>query len=62
MKLDGLHHVSAITADAHANLDFYARLLGLRLIWQGANADDPGMRHIAYDRPRELALLRRAAE
>jgi glyoxalase family protein len=48
MKLDGLHHVSAITADIDANLDFCARLLGLRLIWQRGNADDPGMRHIAY--------------
>jgi glyoxalase family protein len=48
MKLDRLHHVTGITADAAANLDFYGRLLGLRLVWQGVNADDPGMRHIAY--------------
>jgi len=48
MRLDGLHHVTAITADVEANLDFYGRLLGLRLVWQGVNADDPGMRHIAY--------------
>jgi glyoxalase family protein len=48
MKLDGLHHVTAITADIDANLDFYGRLLGLRLVWQGVNADDPEMRHIAY--------------
>jgi glyoxalase family protein len=54
MKLDGLHHVSGITADAAANVDFFARLLGLRLIWQGANADDPGMRHIAYGDERGL--------
>jgi glyoxalase family protein len=54
MKLDGLHHVSAITADIDANLDFYGRLLGLRLIWQGVNADDPGMRHIAYGDERGL--------
>jgi glyoxalase family protein len=54
MTLDGLHHVSAITADASANLDFYGRLLGLRLIWQGASADDPGMRHIAYGDERGL--------
>jgi glyoxalase family protein len=54
MKLDGLHHVSAITADVHANLDFYGRLLGLRLVWQGANADDPEMRHIAYGDERGL--------
>ena len=48
MKLDGLHHVTAITADITANLDFYGRLLGLRLVWQGVNADDPQIRHIAY--------------
>src|ERR1700710_654292 len=48
MRLDALHHVTAITADVGANLEFYGRLLGLRLVWQGVNADDPGMRHIAY--------------
>jgi len=48
MKVDALHHVTAITADVEANLDFYARLLGLRLVWQGVNADDPGMCHVAY--------------
>jgi glyoxalase family protein len=48
VKLDGLHHVTAITADVAANLDFYGRLLRLRLVWQGVNADDPEMRHLAY--------------
>jgi glyoxalase family protein len=48
VKVDGLHHVTAITADIEANLDFYVRLLGLRLVWQGVNADDPEMRHVAY--------------
>src|SRR5207244_6004559 len=48
MKVDGLHHVTAITADIEANLTFYGRLLGLRLVWQGVNADDPEMRHVAY--------------
>jgi glyoxalase family protein len=48
MKVDGLHHVTAITADTDANLEFYGRLLGLRLVWRGVNADDPDMRHIAY--------------
>lgn len=48
MRVDGLHHVTAITADVEANVDFYARLLGLRLVWQGVNADDPEMRHVAY--------------
>ena len=48
MKVDGLHHVTAITADIEANVSFYAGVLGLRLVWQGVNADDPGMRHVAY--------------
>jgi glyoxalase family protein len=48
MKVDGFHHVTAITADIDANLEFYGRLLGLRLVWQGVNADDPEMRHLAY--------------
>ena len=48
MNVDGFHHVTAITADIDGNLDFYGRLLGLRLVWQGVNADDPEMRHIAY--------------
>ena len=48
MNVDGLHHVTAITADIDANLEFYGRLLGLRLVWQGVNADDPEMRHVAY--------------
>jgi glyoxalase family protein len=48
MKVDGLHHVTSITADIEKNIDFYGRLLGLRLVWQGVNADDPEMRHVAY--------------
>jgi glyoxalase family protein len=48
MKVDGLHHVTAITAEIQANVDFYGPLLGLRLVWQGVNADDPEMRHVAY--------------
>ena len=48
MSGNGIHHVTAITADVEANLDFYARLLGLRLVWQGVNADDPEIRHVAY--------------
>ena len=48
MKVDGLHHVTAITAEIEANVNFYGRLLGLRLVWQGVNADDPEFRHVAY--------------
>jgi glyoxalase family protein len=48
MRVAGLHHVTAITADIDANLQFYGRLLGLRLVWHGVSADDPELRHIAY--------------
>src|ERR1700753_1097358 len=32
MKLEGIHHITAITADAQQNVDFYAGVLGLRLV------------------------------
>jgi glyoxalase family protein len=48
MKVDGAHYLTAITADIDANLNFYGRLLGLRLVWHEVNADDPEMRHVAY--------------
>jgi glyoxalase family protein len=48
LRVDGLHHVTAITADIETNLDFYGRLLGLRLVWQGVNPDNPEVRHVAY--------------
>ena len=39
MRLEGLHHVTAITADAPRNVDFYARVLGLRLVKKTVNFD-----------------------
>src|SRR5204862_383923 len=41
MKLEGVHHVTAITADAPRNVEFYAGLLGLRLVKKTVNQDDP---------------------
>ena len=32
MRLDGIHHVTCITGDAPGNVDFYTRVLGLRLV------------------------------
>ena len=32
MQLHGLHHVTAVTGNAPANVDFYTRVLGLRLV------------------------------
>ena len=48
MKLDGVHHVTAITGDAPRNLDFYARVLGLRLVKKSVNQDDPTVYHLFY--------------
>ncbi|HEX5468119.1 MAG TPA: VOC family protein [Gaiellaceae bacterium] len=48
MKLEGIHHVTAITADAPQNVDFYARVLGLRLVKKTVNQDDPTVYHLFY--------------
>jgi glyoxalase family protein len=48
MKLDGIHHISAITGDARRNLDFYTRVLGLRMIAKTVNQDDPSVYHLFY--------------
>jgi glyoxalase family protein len=48
MKLDGIHHITAITADAHRNVDFYARVLGLRLVKKSVNQDDPTVYHLFF--------------
>ncbi len=48
MRLEGIHHVTAITADAPRNVDFYARVLGLRLVKRTVNQDDPTVYHLFY--------------
>jgi glyoxalase family protein len=48
MKLEGIHHITAITADAPRNVDFYARVLGLRLVKKTVNQDDPTVYHLFY--------------
>jgi glyoxalase family protein len=48
MKLDGIHHVTCITGDAPANVDFYARVLGLRMVKKTVNQDDPTVYHLFY--------------
>jgi glyoxalase family protein len=44
----GLHHLTAIATDAQANIDFYAGLLGLRLVKKTVNFDDPSAYHLYY--------------
>jgi len=48
MTLDGIHHVTCITADAPRNVDFYTRALGLRLVKKTVNQDDPTVYHLFY--------------
>src|SRR3954466_14628408 len=48
MKLDGIHHITAITADAQRNVDFYVGVLGLRLVKKSVNQDDPTVYHLFY--------------
>jgi glyoxalase family protein len=48
MKLDGIHHITAITGDAPRNVDFYTRVLGLRLTAKTVNQDDPSVYHLFY--------------
>src|ERR1700729_4292207 len=48
MKLDGLHHITMITQDAQRNIDFYADLLGLRLVKTTVNFDAPEAYHLYF--------------
>jgi glyoxalase family protein len=48
MALEGLHHITAITADAPRNVDFYARVLGLRLVKKTVNFDQPDVYHLYF--------------
>ena len=48
MRLEGIHHITAITGDAPGNVDFYARVLGLRMVKKTVNQDDPTVYHLFY--------------
>ncbi|MDQ3758874.1 MAG: VOC family protein [Actinomycetota bacterium] len=48
MKLDGVHHITAITANAQQNVDFYAGTLGLRMVKKTVNQDQPSVYHLFY--------------
>lgn len=48
MQLEGIHHISSITGDAARNVDFYARVLGLRMVKKTVNQDDPTVYHLFY--------------
>jgi len=48
VKLEGIHHVTCITGNAPANVEFYAGTLGLRLVKKTVNQDDPTVYHLFY--------------
>jgi glyoxalase family protein len=48
MVQNGIHHITAIAGPAQRNLDFYTRVLGLRLVKKTVNFDDPGTYHLYY--------------
>jgi glyoxalase family protein len=48
MKLTGIHHLTAVTADASGNHDFYTKALGMRLVKKTVNQDDVSAYHLFY--------------
>jgi glyoxalase family protein len=48
MKLEGIHHITAITENAQRNVDFYAGVMGLRLVKKTVNQDNPTVYHLFY--------------
>ncbi len=46
--ITGIHHITAIASDPQVNVDFYAGLLGLRLVKRTVNFDDPSAYHLYY--------------
>jgi glyoxalase family protein len=48
MRLEGIHHISAITGDARGNVEFYTGVLGLRMVKRTVNQDEPNMYHLFY--------------
>ena len=47
-SVNGLHHITAIAGPPQENLDFYAGVLGMRLVKKSVNQDDPGTYHLFY--------------
>jgi glyoxalase family protein len=48
MRLEGLHHITMITGDAQRNVEFYATVLGLRLVKKTVNFDAPDAYHLYF--------------
>nr|HMN63144.1 VOC family protein [Anaerolinea sp.] len=48
MSILGLHHITLVSSDAQRTLDFYTGILGMRLVKQTVNFDDPGAYHLYF--------------
>ena len=48
MQLHGIHHLTAVSADARGNHDFYTRILGMRMVKKTVNQDDVSAYHLFY--------------
>src|SRR4051812_4073101 len=48
MEIQGLHHITLVCTDAQRTVDFYSGVLGLRLVKQTVNFDDPGSYHLYF--------------
>ena len=48
MQLTGIHHLTAVSADAPGNLKFYTQVLGMRLVKKTVNQDDVSAYHLFY--------------
>src|SRR4051794_4063173 len=48
MKLEGMHHITMITGDAVKNVEFYADVLGLRMVKKTVNFDAPDAYHLYF--------------
>ena len=57
MRLTGLHHVTAICADLDRTTAFYRDVLGLALLREGRNDDDPDARHFWFGHPGDGGVL-----
>src|SRR4051812_25791566 len=55
MKLEGMHHITMITGDATKNVEFYADVLGLRLVKKTVNFDSPEAYHLYFGDERASA-------
>ncbi len=47
-RINGIHHITAIAANAQRNYDFYTKVLGLRMVKKTVNFDDPGTYHFYF--------------